>query len=478
MSQPEVPHFPMIIGGQPVSSGERHEVRNPFDLSLVGTCPVGTVDDVDRAVAAARAAFPEWAALGNAARAHYCTRIGDVFQAHAGELARLITLEQGRPIIANGFGSQFELGGCVGWSMATAQFGLDDRVVLEGGGVRAVQKRVPKGVVGSITPWNWPLLIAVWHLLPALRAGNCVVMKPSPFTPLSTLRAAELLNQILPAGVFNVVTGDGEVGTRLSLHEGIDKVIFTGSTATGKRVMQNAALNVTDCTLELGGNDAAVVLPGAAIADIAPGLFFGAFINAGQTCGAIKRIYVSNDQHDALAEALAAIASGTTVGNGLEASSDMGPLQNAPQHAKVKALIVQAVRDGANLLAGGTQVGEGYGLTPAVLANCTQAMGIVAQEQFGPAIPLVRYDTLDQAIAMANASEYGLCASVWGSDPQGLAATGDALDAGTVYINTHAELNPLVPFGGHKQSGLGTQFGEEGLLAFTDSKIVYERSRA
>lgn len=476
MSQPALRHYPMTINGRSVDSGERRVVPDPFDLSEVGTYPLASLDDLEAAVAAARAAFPQWSAQPDAVRADACRAIGTVLQDNAAELAELITREQGKPLDAGGFGSQFELAGCVGWAMTTASLAVPDKTVFDQDGVRAVQKRVAKGVVGSITPWNWPLLIAIWHIVPAIRAGNCVVNKPSPFTPLATLRAVELINAVLPAGVLNVVTGDVEIGSAMSTHPGIDKLIFTGSTATGKRVMQGAAENITDCTLELGGNDAAIVLPGAPVEAMAPGLFFGSFINTGQTCGAIKRIYVSDRDHDALADALAKIAGATTVGNGLDAASMMGPVQNRPQFEKVRELTQAAVRDGARLLAGGEAVGNGYGLRPAILADCTNDMGIVQQEQFGPAIPLVRYGDIDQAVAMANASEFGLCASVWGTEPEMLADIAGRLEAGTVYINTHAELNPLVPFGGIKSSGIGVQFGEEGLLAFTDSKVVYERS--
>lgn len=470
-----IPHYPMVIDGQPLGNNPDTTILDPFDGTPVGTCPEAGPDDVERAVRAARAAQAGWAARPDDERAALCRAVAQAFEAHAEELATLITREQGKPLDAGGFGSRFEVGGCIGWSMATAALSLPDRVVLDENGVRAVEERVPKGVVASITPWNWPVLIAVWHLLPAIRTGNTVVMKPSPFTPLSTLRMAAILNDVLPNGVFNVVTGGGEIGGQLTAHPDVDKVIFTGSTATGKRVMQSAAESVTDCTLELGGNDPAIVLPGSPVEVIAGGLFFGSFINAGQTCGAIKRIYVHNDDHDALAAAMAEIARHTRVGHGTAADSAMGPLQNGPQHKKVKALTDAAVAAGATLMAGGKQVGERFALSPAILGNCTQDMDIVRLEQFGPAIPLVRYDSLDEAVAMANDSEFGLCASVWG-DPGRAADIADRLVAGTVYINTHAELHPMVPFGGRKSSGIGVQFGEEGLKAFTDAKVVYERS--
>lgn len=470
-----IEHYVMMIGGAAVTGRENRTILNPFDRTVVGSHPLATREDLDAAVAAAREALPSWSAKGDAERQAVCVEVAKIFEAHAEELALLITREQGKPVIANGFGSQFEVGGCVGWSMATSQLALPDVEIDAGAGTRVVQKRIAKGVVGSITPWNWPLLIAAWHLVPALRAGNCVVIKPSPFTPLSTLRAVELLNTVLPAGVLNVVTGDADIGAALSTHPGIDKIIFTGSTATGKRVMASAANMLADCTLELGGNDAAIVLPGAPVDAMAQGLFFGSFINAGQTCGAIKRIYVSDDQHDALVDALAGIAAATTVGDGRDEATDMGPVQNEPQFDKVRRLTADAAAGGARLATGGERVGDGFALRPAILGDCRQDMAIVREEQFGPALPLVRYGDLDEAINLANDSEFGLCASVWGTDASELQRVASVLEAGTVYINTHAELNPMVPFGGLKSSGIGVQFGEEGLRTFTDSKILYQR---
>ena len=469
-------NYVMTIGGNPVSDGLSQQVANPFDLSPVGTYPLATLDHLNDAVDAARDAFAEWSQTSDQTRVEACQKIAKVFEENAADLSTLITQEQGKPLDAGGFGSGFELGGCIGWCMATSSLSMEDETLIDAEGVRVVQQRVPLGVVGSITPWNWPLLIAVWHFIPAIRAGNTVVIKPSPFTPLSTLRAVELINQVLPAGVLNVVTGDGEIGAAMSSHPGIDKIMFTGSTATGKKVMASAATNVTQCTLELGGNDAAIVLPDAPVEAMAPGLFFGAFINAGQTCGAIKRIYVAEDDYDATCDALAKIAQGIKVGNGMLADSDMGPLQNKPQYDKVKKLTADAVAAGARILAGGEQVGDGYALTPAILADCKPGMAIVDEEQFGPAVPIIKYTTVEEAIAMANSTDFGLCASVWGTDPEQLTAVSNALEAGTVYINTHAELNPMVPFGGVKSSGLGTQFGQEGLFAFTNTKIIYERA--
>ena len=468
--------YPMTIDGKAVASTSSETILNPFDLSPVGECPVASLDDFQAAVASARKAFPAWSATSDDDRAKACLDIAGVIQANAEELSVLITKEQGKPLDAGGFGSGFEVGGCIGWSQATSVLKLDNKTIVDADGVKAIQKYVPIGVVGSITPWNWPLLIAVWHILPALRAGNTVVIKPSPNTPLSTLRAVQLMNDVLPAGVLNVVPGGAEIGAAMSSHPGIDKIMFTGSTASGKHVMRSAAENVTRCTLELGGNDPAIILPDSPVAAMAEGIYFGSFINAGQTCGAIKRVYVHESQYAELNEALVAIAKSKVTGNGLDSGVDMGPLQNKMQFDKVQRLLNEAKQSGASLLCGGEQVGIGYALTPAIVADCKPGMSIVDEEQFGPALPIVPYKTIDDAINMANAGEFGLCASVWGIDQDALKQTADQIDAGTVYINTHAELNPMVPFGGVKSSGLGVQFGVEGLAAMSNIKVHYQRS--
>lgn len=473
-----IPYYNMTIAGEPIASEENAQICNPFDQTVVGEYPVATTDHLEKAVQAARDAFQLWSRESDATRVAACHAIAKTFEDNAAALSALITKEQGKPLDAGGFGSGFELGGCIGWSMATSAIMLEDKILLNDEGVRAVHKRVPIGVIGSITPWNWPLLIAVWHFIPAIRAGNTVVVKPSPFTPLSTLKAVELINEVLPAGVLNVVTGDSEIGAAMSSHPDIDKIMFTGSTNTGKKVMARAANNVTRCTLELGGNDAAIVLPGSDVEAMAPGLFFGSFINAGQTCGAIKRIYVHRDDYQKACDAMASIAANTKVGDGMLAETDMGPLQNKPQYDKVLRLISEAVEAGAKCLVGGETIGDGFAIKPAILSDCKHGMSIVDDEQFGPVIPIISYDNIDEAIAMANSTEFGLCASVWGSDAKLIEDVSNQLVAGTVYINTHAELHPMVPFGGVKSSGLGIQFGEEGLHSFTNSKIIYERSPA
>jgi acyl-CoA reductase-like NAD-dependent aldehyde dehydrogenase len=334
-------------------------------------------------------------------------------------------------------------------------------------------RRKPIGVVGSITPWNWPLLIAVWHILPAIRAGNTIVIKPSPLTPLSTLRLVELANETLPPGVVNAVTGGGDVGARLAEHPHVAKVSLTGSTETGRKIVRSAADRLARVTLELGGNDAGIVLPGTDFEGLVEGIFWGAFINNGQTCGALKRLYVHESIAHGLADALARYAEAVVVGNGLDEASQLGPIQNEMQYRKVCDLVERALASGATALTGGAPMAQpGYFYAPTILADCNDGMDVVSDEQFGPVLPIISYARVEDAIEAANASPFGLGASIWASDIESARNLAPRLEAGTVWINQHGTIRPDVPFGGIKSSGMGVMFGELGLKEFTTLQVV------
>ena len=339
-------------------------------------------------------------------------------------------------------------------------------------GKRIELHRKPLGVVGSITPWNWPLMIAVWHIMPALRAGNAVVIKPSPFTPLSTLRLVQIMAAVLPAGLVNSVVGEAEVGQAMAEHPGIAKLVFTGSTRTGQDIMRRAAGNLKRLTLELGGNDAAIVLPGTDTAAIAEGLFATAFLNMGQTCAALKRLYVHESQVDAVCEQLAAIAARQVLGGGLEPGVTFGPVQNAPQLARVEALVEDARAQGARIVCGGQRLDRpGYFYAPTIVAGLSNGARLVDEEQFGPVLPVIAYRTVDEAVALANASSMGLGGSVWG-EVQAATTLAPRLECGTVWVNGHAEVLPHCPFGGSKMSGVGVEFGLDGLLEYTQPQLL------
>ena len=400
-----------------------------------------------------------------------CQAIAKVVTDNAEELAVLLTKEQGKPL--GGLGSNFELGGCGGWAGFTASLSLPDKVLEDTDEKKVIMKREPLGVVGSITPWNWPLMIAIWHIVPGIRSGNAVVIKPSPFTPLSTLRMVELINEVLPPGLLNVVSGGDKLGAELTNHPGIDKIVFTGSIATGKKVMASAANSVTPVTLELGGNDPGIMLPGTDPGPFVEGLFFGSMINSGQTCGALKRLYVHEDDLDAVAGALVEFSKNIPLGDGMEESSMLGPLQNKRQFDRVVELVEDAKANGGQALIGGAAPGgPNYFYPVTFVTGVSDGVRLVDEEQFGPVLPIITYTDLDDAIERANGTDFGLDASVWGTDREETARVAALLEAGTVYENKHAEIAPNIPFGGIKCSGLGVEFGEEGLAAYTSIKII------
>ncbi|GAN80919.1 aldehyde dehydrogenase family protein [Acidocella aminolytica] len=459
-------HYGLVINGKKLQTAQYAEVRNPADGAVVGMMPLATQMYLDKAVAAAATAFPAWAATPDAERQALCHKVADIIETHTEELAELLTLEQGKPL--NGLGSRFEIGGAVAWARATADLTLSVEILQDTPEGRVELHRKPIGVVGSITPWNWPVMIACWHVLPAIRAGNTVVNKPSSLTPLSTIRMVELMNEVLPPGVINVVTGEGGLGGQLSSHPGISKVVFTGSTPVGKKVMEAASGTLKRLTLELGGNDAGIVLPDADPQAIAEGLFWGAFINNGQTCAALKRLYVHDSIHDAVCDALTAYASQVKVGDGLLEDSILGPVQNEKQLALVRELVEDAKLHGGKVLLGGNPGnGPGFFYPVTLVSNVDNGIRLVDEEQFGPALPIIRYGTVEEAVAKANDCPFGLGGSVWSKDIEAAKAVATRLECGSVWINKHGAVQPNAPFGGVKQSGMGVEFGVEGLKEFT-----------
>lgn len=453
-------------------SGETRTILDPATGEPVGEAPVHTVEDLEQAIAAAAAAQPAWAALGHDARSAALLRAADAVERSAEELARLLSREQGKPL--NGPNARFEVGACAAWLRAAAATPLAPETVVDDGETYAELHYRPIGVVGAIGPWNWPMMITVWQVAPALRMGNAVVVKPSEFTPLSVLALVEILNQELPEGLLTAVSGGREVGARLAEHPAIGKIMFTGSTATGKAIIKSSADTVKRLTLELGGNDAGIVLPDADPKAIAEGLFWGAFINTGQTCAALKRLYVHDAIYDAVCAELTSVARAMPMGNGLDEANVLGPLQNRQQF-EIVARLVDAARDsGARILLGGNpdpdQPGHFYPAT--LVADIDNSNPLVAEEQFGPALPIIRYSTVDEAITLANGLDVGLGASVWSSDSAQARKVAARIEAGTVWINKHGAVDPRVPFGGAKQSGYGLEFGAEGLKALGVPQVI------
>jgi acyl-CoA reductase-like NAD-dependent aldehyde dehydrogenase len=465
--------YHMIINGQRVDSDAHFPVLNPATEAVIAQCPRASGAQLDQAVAAARAAFPAWSARPDSERAELIHAIAASIEAHAGELAQLLVQEQGKPMGGfAGLGAQFEVGGTIAWCHATADLSLPVDVIQDNDEARIEVHRKPLGVVGSITPWNYPLLIAIWHTMPALRSGNTVVIKPSEYTPLTTLRAAELINELLPPGVFNIVTGDGSLGAAMTSHPGINKIVFTGSTATGKKIMQGAAGNLKRLTLELGGNDAAIVLPDVDIAAAAPKIFATAMINNGQTCAALKRLYVHEDVYEPLCQALADIARSVRTGDG-SGDVEFGPVQNKAQFDKVCALAEEARASGARFLTGGEPLpGPGYFFPVTIVADIAEDTRLVREEPFGPILPVLKFSDVEDALRRANDSPNGLGGSVWSSDVARATALAQRLECGTAWVNNHAMIQPDAPFGGVKESGFGVEFGRYGLEEYTSIQTL------
>lgn len=464
--------YRLIIDGKSVETRETFVVFNPSTGAEAGRAPNAGAAELDAAVAAAKRAFPAWSAQDDATLRAACEAVTAKLQENAEELARILTLEQGKPL--NGLGSRWELGGAAAWAGYTAGLSLPVELLQDTNEGRVELHRKPLGVVGSITPWNFPVMIAVWHVLPALRTGNTVVIKPSPYTPLATLRMVEILNEALPAGVLNAVAGDDKgfnIGAAMSSHPDIAKIVFTGSTGTGRHVMRSAAETLKRLTLELGGNDAGIVLPDADPERIAEGLFWGAFINNGQTCAAMKRLYVHDSIHDAVCDALVAYARAIPVGDGLQETSVLGPVQNRMQFDKVSRLVADAAGRGKVLLGGAP--GEGLFFPPTIVAGLANGDPLVDEEQFGPALPVIRYTDVEEAIAAANDSPNGLGGSVWSSDIEAAKAVARRMECGSVWINKHGAIQPNAPFGGVKSSGLGVEFAEDGLKEYTSAQVVF-----
>ncbi|MFT4213938.1 MAG: aldehyde dehydrogenase family protein [Microbacterium sp.] len=452
--------------------GEGREIPDAATREVIGRAPVHTEQDLDDAIARAKAAQPAWEALGHDARIDLLLAAADAIDANAEALARILSREQGKPL--NGPNARFEVGACSAWLRTNAATVLDSQVLVDDESLYAELVYKAAGVVGAISPWNWPMMISMWQIGPSLRMGNTVVIKPSEYTPLCVLAMVSVMNEVLPPDVLIAVSGGREVGARLASHPDIAKVMFTGSTATGRKIIESSAGNLARLTLELGGNDAGIVLPGTDAAAIAEGLFWGAFINTGQTCAAMKRLYVHDSVYDDVVDALAAIAAQMPMGPGLDENNVLGPLQNRSQFDIVQRLVEDAKAHGARIVTGGEpapELGELF-FRPTIIADVTDGVAIVDEEQFGPVLPVIRYSDVDDAFARANAAEVGLGASVWSSDPDEARKHALRMQSGTVWINSHGGLHPMVPFGGVKGSGYGLEFGVEGLKSVAVPQVV------
>jgi acyl-CoA reductase-like NAD-dependent aldehyde dehydrogenase len=460
--------FKLLINGKLVPGVARLDVINPATEEVLAEAPRADRAQLDDAVAAAKAAFPAWSAKPVRERGALLLKLAGALEARRDEFERLLTLEQGKPL----FEAHWEIGFAIDVMRHYATIDLPDQVLKEDATRKIVRQHMPLGVVAAIVPWNFPMILLVIKMAPALLAGDTLVAKPAPTTPLTTLRFGEICGEVLPAGVINVIVDHNDLGDALSSHPDVAKVAFTGSTATGKKVMGSAAGTLKRLTLELGGNDAAIVLEDVDPVAVAPRLFTAAMMNSGQLCLGAKRIYVHESQYDQVCEELGRLAREVVVDDGLKQGTQMGPLQNKAQFEKVKGFLEDAKRNG-KIVAGGEVIErKGYFIQPTIVRDIPEDARLVREEQFGPIVPVLRYCDVDDAIARANDSNYGLAGTVWAKDLERAFQVAARIETGTVWINTFLDVSPEISFGGAKQSGIGSELGQEGLEAFTQVKII------
>jgi acyl-CoA reductase-like NAD-dependent aldehyde dehydrogenase len=460
--------YKLLINGKLVDGATTIGVEDPATGDVFEQCPRADEAQLMLAVAAAKAAFPAWARRSYGDRGALLNLLADVLEKNADAMARLITREQGKPLAQ----AHLEVGVSIALLRFSATQDLPSKTLRDSDTEHVIQTRSPLGVVAAIAPWNYPLLMMMLKLAPALLTGNTVVAKPAPTTPLSTLFLGELAASVLPAGVLNIITDDNDLGAKLSVHPDIAKVSFTGSTRTGINVLQNAASTLKRVTLELGGNDAAIVLDDVDVDEVAAKIFSAAMINSGQVCLAAKRIYAARAIYEPLCNALAKLAKDAVVGNGMDPETQYGPLQNRRQYERVKGLIADAKSHG-KVIAGGTiPNGPGYFIPPTIVRDLPDNSRLVREEQFGPVVPVLVYDDIDELIDRVNDSEYGLGGTIWAKDVQRAFAIAERVQTGTMWINCHMNVSFDIPLGGAKHSGIGLQLGQEGLEEFTQLKII------
>lgn len=476
-------HASFVDGACQLSNGsETHALRNPSDDEVLATVQLADLQQVERVVESAHRAFRSgvWSRLAPAERERTLLRFADLVEAHAEELAQLETLNQGKSIH---LARAVEVGASLnymrymaGWATKIEGQTLDVSIPVPAGArFNAYTRREPAGVIAGIVPWNFPMMITLWKVMPALACGNTVIIKPADETPLTALRLAELAIEAgIPSGVFNVLVGKGsQAGAALVSHPLVNKVSFTGSTAVGKQVGVAALQNMTRFTLELGGKNPMLVLADADIEKAVAGAIGGGLLNQGQVCAAASRLYVHASRHKDFVEALTAQVAALKIGAGMDPEAQVNALVSRKQQDSVLRYLDIARQEGARFTVGGGKPDlPGYFVQPTVLANVQQSMTSVQEEIFGPVLSVLSFDDVDQAVEMVNDSRYGLTASIWSNDLGRVMDLIPRIEAGTVWVNNHVPVDPNLPFGGYKQSGMGREFGKAAIEGFTETKSV------
>ncbi|KAF6824327.1 aldehyde dehydrogenase [Colletotrichum plurivorum] len=462
--------FVQIINGKPSATEKSRHGVNPATLAPKDEVPVATRADLDRAVAAARDAFKTWSKVPYAERRRAVLAYADAVDGFRTQFRDLLIAEQGKPIPQ----ADAETDAAIEWMRGMAKIQLPEDVVEESEARSVVTRYTPIGVVGAIVPWNFPLMLATAKIAPAILTGNVIIVKPSPFTPYGGLKLVELAQKFFPPGVIQSLSGDDDLGPWLTSHPGIDKISFTGSTTTGKLVMQSASKTLKRVTLELGGNDPAIVFPDVDIDKVAEKVAFFAFLNSGQICLNLKRIYVHESIFPQFKQALVKHVMGYTVGDGSREGVTHGPLQNSMQFERVKTFFGDIKSQGWEVAVGGeVEASQGYFITPTIIDRPPEKSRLVVEEPFGPIVPLLSWKDEGEVVERANDTTMGLGASVWTNDLEKAAEVARQIQAGTVWVNTHFDLSPMAPFGGHKESGIGTEWGLSGLKGFCNVQTLF-----
>ncbi|MBV8235522.1 MAG: aldehyde dehydrogenase family protein [Acidimicrobiia bacterium] len=463
----------MTIDGRAAPTAATFDVLNPATNEVYARAPECSKEQLDAAMESAAKAYRDWKA-DEGARRDALRQAAGILLGASGELGPVLTAEQGKPLSD----ANLEIFAAGMWLQYYADLDMPREVIQDDDSAFVEVVRKPLGVVAAITPWNFPVTLASWKIAPALLAGNTMVLKPSPFTPLTTLMVGELLRDVFPPGVFNVVSGGDGLGAWMASHPVPRKVSFTGSVSTGKKVAAAAAPDLKRTTLELGGNDPAILLDDVDAASVADLVYRYAFANNGQICSAIKRVYVPERIYDDVVDSLAAHARAAKVGDGTDPETQLGPINNRPQYERVSELVADALKGGARAAAGGKPIDSpGNFYEPTILADLSDGTRIVDEEQFGPALPVIAYRDVDDAVERANATHFGLSGSVWSGNADRAAEVAERLECGTAWVNTHLALAPHQPFGGAKWSGLGVENGTWGLYGFTELQVLHRARR-
>jgi len=466
--------FQNVINGKLVPTATTRHGINPATKKPNPEVPLSTQKDLDDAVAAGKAAFKTWSRTTVEERREKLLAYAEALKEHTNEFAKLLTTEQGKPLMF----ATMEVGDGVKWLSEMGKLDVPEEVIEDNEDRKVITRYTPLGVVGAIVPWNFPIQLACGKIAPALLTGNVIIIKPSPFTPYCDLKLAELAQKFFPPGVVQALSGDNNLGPWFTAHPGVDKISFTGSTATGKKVMESASKTLKRVTLELGGKDPAIVCKSVNVAEVAPKIATLAFLNSGQICIALKRIYIHKDIYNEFRDAMVEFTKTIKVGDGMEEGNFLGPIQNSMQYERVQGFFDDVEKQGQKIAVGGkVKDSNGYFITPTIIDNPKEDSRLVVEEPFGPILPILPWSDEEEVIERANNTKMGLGASVWSNDLAEAERIAKRLEAGSVWVNAHLEVGPLFPFGGHKESGVGSEWGANGLKAYCNSQSLYLKKK-